>query len=189
MNKYLIFCFAFLILAVDENAADVFKTPMIFRGRVDNNSFFGSRFKVEMVDNVFIFSDKNIDDKFTFQRNEMVMADAAISSGGSAVAALFATEDPKISKYLLSVSNPQKILGELEYSIYRLSSKYGWIVEIGSVSDSGEFLLLKCATLLPAVDGVRNVNHYWVIFNFKNGNLIEVDAKDAFAKWGSYAEK
>ena len=69
-----------------------------------------------------------------------------------------------------------------------MTDEFGWIVDLGAVSDNGQLVLAKCAFMLPPrEDGSQWVNHKWAILKLQGDAIKVIETESPIDKWAGVA--
>jgi hypothetical protein len=173
-------------------ADQVFDGPICMRGSADGNIFDGPSFGIEMVDGGFSIICNPKKAKFDLRTDARVLQDAIVSCNQGAVAvSLRKTQEWGGSQAVIATISASGKVRIYEFRDQRMTEQFGWLVELGAVSDDGRFILAKCATFLPKKNGRRWVNHRWTVLAIDDGSLKVVEIlglEEALARWSEYTK-
>ena len=155
-----------------------------FKGQGEGTRFSGSNFKINFQDAEFkIESHEKKGQKFNIKSSNYSITDMVFSPNHNVVAATMSNSEWKktqMSLVTVDAGGEQKLF---EYQSHKMTKRYGWIVELGAVSDDGEFVLAKCALMLEPQNGVRFVRHEWVVLSICDGLIKVIDSEGAIDNW------
>lgn len=179
--------FTFFIISFLQ-AQDLFVSSMRFKGDSDGDVFQGRDFKVTLEKQGFMVVKQEIKDhKVLIAQNKNSLSDLIFSADMSAVAAtLRARESADLRRELVLV-NAQGETTRVTYDAYEMTDEYGWIVELGAVSNDGIFVLAKCARVdIVGKSGSTAVRHIWCVLRVEDGEMKIVNSIDSINKWNGY---
>jgi hypothetical protein len=160
------------------------------RGKVDEKTFQSSSFRIEANEGGFAIVSKQKKIKFLLRTDAKVLEDAVFSGNQSAAAISLRKSDKwGDSEAVLATVSASGDTRIYNYNKQRMTETFGWLVELGAVSDDGKLILAKCAKYLPEEDGMQAVNHSWAILAIDEGSLKVLDVlelESALAKWVKY---
>jgi len=182
------FAAAFAATLVAHNCVygqSMFGGPIELKGRIAEGKFHSHHLDIVSGNGKFVITCKKNATKFAVPFTRQSLQDVAISLGRNAVAvALNGQEWRNPLRALVTVTDSGKVR-VFEYKMEQLTKHYGWIVELGAVSNDGRLVLAKCATFRPMEDGIRHVRHDWVILAFGDSSLKALEVEAAIDKWPS----
>ncbi len=162
----------------------LFRGPLIFKGTSDESRFNGNGFTINLDKKKYsIYRNENKDEKFEIDFDNNSIEDLAFSGNRSAVAVSLSSSEWGESRMAIVTVDKAGKKKVYDYRSQKMVDNYGWVVEIGAVSDNGEMILAKCAKMLPEKDGVSLVRHEWVIVAIRNGSVKVVESVDAIDQW------
>lgn len=169
-------------------AQNLFLGPIIFKGQSENAHFSGQGFDIDVDEEKFTVSRfEKGSNEFTFNFNNSSIRDLVFSANRTAIAvAMSASEWKKAQMALITIdaSGRKRVF---EYQSHEMTERYGWIVELGAVSDNGELILAKCALLLPENNGRQFVRHEWVVLAISENSIKVLEAVNAIDEWADAA--
>jgi hypothetical protein len=172
------------------NADLIFSGPIRMRGKVDGKTFQSELFKIEPIEGGFVIGSHQRKRTFLFKTDAKVLHDAVLSINHSAVAIyLRNSNESGDSQAVLATINTSGDTRIYNYRMQRMTEHFGWLVELGAVSDDGKLILAKCAKYLPEENGIQAVNHRWAILAIADDSLKVLDVlelESALTKWAKY---
>jgi hypothetical protein len=170
-------------------AQSLFVNAIEFKGQSQEQVFKGSDFNINFENSNFIVSQHDDDNtEFVIKRKNDSIQDIVFSTNRSAIAvAMRATDSRNRGRSIVTIDVHGKQTS-FEYEAYKMTDRLGWIVELGAVSDDGNYILAKCALMLPENDaGVSFVRHEWTILEISDTAINVIDSINAINKWHDYA--
>jgi hypothetical protein len=122
-------------------------------------------------------------DEFMVKFNKSSIRDLVFSSSRAAIAVAMSASEWKEALMALVTVDASGKRRVFEYQSHQMTERFGWVVELGAVSDNGSLVLAKCAMLMPEVNGMRPVNHRWTILSVVDGSIRVVESEDGIEKW------
>jgi len=174
-------------------AQRLFVGPLRFKGHSDGERFIGRGFEIDRDGpNFEILLRPKIGEprSFSLEFNRNSIRDVVCSSRCSAVAVATDASEWRSSQMALVTVDVAGKKRAFYYKYRKLTDRFGWIVELGAVSDDGTLVLAKCARMQPADEsGVAFVQHEWVVLRVSNGSLEIVPSEAAIDEWSKHVSK
>jgi hypothetical protein len=186
--RYVLITVLFLIF--DHTMAEsLFVNAIEFKGQAEQQRFIGRDFDIHFEEGKFKISQRKERGKeFVIKRSDDSIQDLVFSSDRSAIAVAMRATDSKNRRRMLVTINARGEETAFEYETYEMTERLGWVVELGAVSNDGDYILAKCALMLPANEaGVSQVQHKWTVLKISGKSVAIIDSVDAIDKWHSYA--
>ena len=189
MNIYFTLIILFVLSLNHSTAESLFVNAIRFKGNSEHHQFNGLDFSIKFQDGNFkISKHKEGSKEFLIQRKGDSIQDLVFSIDHSAIAAVMCATDPKNRRRVIISIDAHGKQRAFEYKAYNMTERLGWVVELGGVSDGGNYLLAKCALMLPEDEGgVRHVRHEWTILEIKTNSISVVNSANAIDEWHKYA--
>lgn len=185
----LFLCFSFSVFAkvpVSEN--------MIFLGSEINGVFHASDFELKEKNGNIEIKLKNNGHIYKIKNDFDKVCDLVISSNHSAFAILlrYDKKDNIPTRYRLISLNSNNKIRDVFYSPRSIEGFNGdWIVELGSVSKKGAFILVKVAFLEPVASDMKRkkVRHQWIVAKMQENRFLIAEGSAAVDLWENYLDK
>lgn len=169
-------------------AAELFSGPIEYKGSIVKNVFDGDDFNVRYIDGNVLIKAKESEIVHSLSANGRIVADAVVSSNGASAALLIADDiaSPEMS---IVVLRGGIVVLEFPFKENSEESEFGWVVELGSVSEKGDFLLMKVAQFGDRIENMISVKHRWAVFRIaSNREIKDTGEKRAFDNWSRFSK-
>lgn len=184
-----------LLGVISSLAAEVeFGGALFFKGVTVGETFEGRKFSVRGDEDSFDVTCKTSKQEFSFPIKVRIISDVVISHDCRAAAAWSRpSAELRDKRRSIATLTAAGVLRKATYASGEMTEDWEWIIELGSVSPDGRFVLAKCAKLIPVGDGPTGyVNHKWAVFRIEDGNIKIVEdfeLEDAILRWPAYIKE
>jgi hypothetical protein len=189
MKNYLAKITMFLLLFDFSTAQSLFVNAIEFKGKSEKNYFKGLGFDIKFDEGKFLISQhRNVCGNFVIKRSDDSMQDLVFSANRSVIAVAMRATDSKSRRRVMVTISADGKQRSFEYEAYKMTERLGWVVELGAVSNDGDYVLAKCALMLPENEaGVSHVRHEWTVLKMSDTAINVINSVDAIDKWHDYA--
>lgn len=157
-------------------------------GTIDGRTFSGPSFEIVAGDKALEITAKRGKAKFSVPFDEQTLDDAVLSLNQKAVVVVMNARPWTKHRQTLATVTASGETRICEFDSRRMTYEFGWIVDLGAVSDDGGLVLAKCAFMLPArADGSKWVNHKWAILALKQDVIKVVETDSPIDRWAAVA--
>jgi hypothetical protein len=190
MKNYLMVA-AFVLFNNLLAAQELYVHSIEFKGQSAGNRFNGQGFDINCEDGKFRVSLHNEKgEKFLFGREDNSVEDLVFSADRSAIGVAMHATNPKDRQRSIITIDASGMQRSYEYKAYNMTERWGWVVELASVSNNGIYVLAKCARMLPENEaGISYVRHEWTIIKISNNSIDIINSDDSINKWHEYVSK
>lgn len=170
------------------DAADLFNGPIEFKGSIVDNQFDGDDFNVKYLDGELLIKVKQSEIVHSLGAKGRIVVDAVVSSNGASAALLLADDITSPERSIVVLRGGIIVL-ELLFRVNSEDGEFGWVEELGSVSEKGDFLLMKVAQFGDRIENMISVKHRWAVFRIaSNREIKDTGEKRAFDNWSRFSK-
>lgn len=182
-NRKIGFVGVLFLLCFQLLADELYDGPIMLKGRIDGELFSARKFNIEFADNKYVIKCADSGNVFHFRADGMVVRDVVISLEGKFAAVSLQSRNWETSAMALIILDSKDGVQEFDYKLHHLSDEFGWIVELAAISNDGQKVLAKCASM-KSKDGANTIaEHNWTIITFEGKRMKFSAPQRMLVKW------